>query len=120
MNPSVSLFIYSIMVIGTAVGIICLSRFIGKRPMTAEKTIPYECGMDPIEMPHTLFSVKFYIVAIIFVVFDVETVFIYLWAITVQDMGLFGLIEMTFFVGVLFIAFLYVWKKGGLDWKLQE
>jgi NADH-quinone oxidoreductase subunit A len=117
MAPSVSIFIYALLVVGSAAGIILLSHFIGRRPMSSDKTVPYECGMDPIEKPTTLFSIKFYIVALIFVIFDVEIVFIYLWAIIVRDMGLFGLIEMAVFIGILLIAFFYVWRKGGFDWE---
>jgi NADH-quinone oxidoreductase subunit A len=117
MTPSVSLFTYTLLVVGTAVVIILTSRFLGRRPMSSDKSVPYECGMDPIEKPTTLFSIKFYIIALIFVIFDVEIVFIYLWAIIVRDMGLFGLIEMTVFIGILFIAFFYVLKKGGFNWE---
>jgi NADH-quinone oxidoreductase subunit A len=73
--------------------------------------------MDPIDKPTTLFSIKFYVIALVFVVFDVETVFIYLWAIIVDKMGLFGLIEMVVFIGILLVAFFYVWRKGGLKWE---
>lgn len=97
--------------------IVVISHFLGKRPMTAVKTIPYECGMDPIDKPSSLFSIKFYVVALVFVIFDVETVFIYLWAIIVEKMGVFGLVEMAVFIGILLIAFAYVWRKGGLKWE---
>jgi len=114
---SYSLFFYIFLVVFSGVAIIAISRFLGKRPLTAVKTIPYECGMDPIDKPNALFSIKFYVVALVFVIFDVETVFIYLWAIIVEKMGIFGLIEMAVFIGILLIAFAYVWRKGGLEWE---
>ena len=117
MTTSYSLFFYVFLVVFSGVAIIVISRFLGKRPMTAAKTIPYECGMDPIDKPNTIFSIKFYVVALVFVIFDVETVFIYLWAIIVEEMGVFGLIEMAVFIGILLIAFAYVWRKGGLKWE---
>jgi len=115
--PSLSLFVYTLLVVGTAVAIILLSHFLGKRPLTDEKTIPYECGMDPLDTRKHRFSIKYYIVALLFVIFDVEIVFIYLWAISVRDMGLFGLLEMFIFVGILLVAFVYAWIKGGLTWE---
>lgn len=117
MAPSLSLFVYTLLVVGTAVAIILLSHFLGKRPLTDEKTIPYECGMDPLDTRKHRFSIKYYIVALLFVIFDVEIVFIYLWAISVRDMGLFGLLEMFIFVGILLVAFVYAWIKGGLTWE---
>ena len=117
MTSAASLFMYSLLVVGFAAGTLMVSHYLGQRPLTAEKTKPYECGMDPIDTPATVFSIKFYIVALIFVIFDVETVFIYLWALVVKKLGLFGLIEMAVFIGILLIAFFYVWKKGGLHWE---
>lgn len=117
MAPSFSLFVYTLLVVGTAVAIILLSRYLGKRPLTDEKTIPYECGMDPLDTGKHRFSIKYYIVALLFVIFDVEIVFIYLWAVSVRDMGLFGLFEMFVFIGILLVAFAYAWKKGGLTWE---
>lgn len=114
---SYSLFFYILLVVVSGVAIVAISYFLGKRPLTSEKTIPYECGMDPIDKPTSLFSIKFYVVALIFVIFDVEIVFIYLWAIIVEEMGVFGLIEMFVFIGILLVAFFYAWRKGGLDWE---
>ncbi|MBN2569561.1 MAG: NADH-quinone oxidoreductase subunit A [Deltaproteobacteria bacterium] len=117
MPDSYSLFFFIALVVFSGAAIIVISYFLGKRPLTAAKTIPYECGMDPIDKPNTIFSIKFYVVALIFVIFDVETVFIYLWAIVVEKMGIFGLIEMLVFIGILLIAFFYAWRKGGLKWE---
>jgi NADH-quinone oxidoreductase subunit A len=116
-TSSLSLFFYALLVAGTAAAIILVSHYLGKRPLSAEKTIPYECGMDPVSTEDHRFSVKFFTVALLFVIFDVETVFIYLWAVSVRHMGIFGLLEMFVFIGILLAAFAYVWKKGGLTWE---
>jgi NADH-quinone oxidoreductase subunit A len=117
MTSAGSLFFYAFLVVGFAVGILLVSHYVGRRCITSEKTFPYECGMSPFDRPSTLFSIKFYIIALIFVIFDVETVFIYLWAVVVKKLGFFGLVEMGVFIGILLVAFFYVWKKGGLSWE---
>jgi len=113
---AISIILYLTLVVGTAVAIIVISSIIGRRPLSAEKSIPYECGMLPLEKPDALFSIQFYKVALLFVIFDVETVFLYLWAIVVKDLKLFGLIEMVVFIAILLVAFIYVWRKGDLHW----
>jgi len=117
MTSAGSLFTYSLLVAGFAIGTLVVSHYLGQSPLTPEKTRPYECGMNPIDKPDTLISIKFYIIALIFVIFDVETVFIYLWALVLKKLGLFGLCEMAVFIGILLIAFFYVWKQGGLHWE---
>jgi NADH-quinone oxidoreductase subunit A len=81
-----------------------------------EKQEPFECGESPIVSPHQRFSVKFYLVAMLFIVFDVEAVFFYPWGALFADLGWFGLIEMATFVLVLGVGLAYVWLKGALDW----
>jgi NADH-quinone oxidoreductase subunit A len=66
------------------------------------------------------FPVKFYVVAMLFIVFDVETIFLFPWAISVRQLGLFGLVEMAVFIAIVFVAYVYVWKKGGFDWEGRE
>src|SRR3954471_17975543 len=80
------------------------------------KLSPYECGNDPIRLPRgERFSVKFYVVAMLFIIFDIETIFLYPWAVTFRRLGLFGLVEMAIFLGLVFIAYAYIWRKGGLE-----
>jgi len=81
-----------------------------------EKQEPFECGESPIVSPHQRFSVKFYLVAMLFIVFDVEAVFFYPWGALFTDLGWFGLVEMTTFVVVLGVGLAYVWMKGALEW----
>ena len=81
------------------------------------KLSAYECGNDPVRLPRgERFSVKFYVVAMLFIIFDIETIFLFPWALTFRQLGLFGLGEMSVFIGLVFVAYVYVWKKGGLDW----
>jgi NADH-quinone oxidoreductase subunit A len=82
------------------------------------KLSAYESGNDPVRLPGgERFSVKFYVVAMLFIIFDIETIFLFPWAVTFRQLGLFGLIEMAIFIGLVFVAYVYIWKKGGLDWS---
>jgi NADH-quinone oxidoreductase subunit A len=81
------------------------------------KLSPYECGNDPVRLPRgERFSVKFYIVAMLFIIFDIETIFLFPWAVTFRQLGLFGLGEMAVFIALVFVAYVYLWRKGGFDW----
>ena len=77
----------------------------------------YECGMDPIGTPYIPMDIRFYLFALLFVVFDVESLFLYPWAILFRDLGMGGFIEMMTFVGVLFLGFIYTWRRGALRWQ---
>jgi NADH-quinone oxidoreductase subunit A len=82
------------------------------------KLSAYECGNESVRLPRgERFSVKFYVVAMLFIIFDIETIFLFPWAVTFRQLGLFGLIEMAVFIALVFVAYAYVWKKGGLDWS---
>ena len=117
MTASISIFIYLLLVVGSAALILFGSHWVGRRPLTAGKDVPYECGMPPAERGNTQFPVRFYKVALLFIVFDVEIVFLYLWAVVVRDLGAFGLVEMFVFIAVLLAALVYVWRKGDLQWE---
>ena len=90
-----------------------------KRP-TPAKLAPYECGIVPEQLPRDRFPVKFYVVAMLFIIFDVETIFLFPWAVTFRQLGLFGLVEMAIFIALVFVAYIYVWRKGGLDWSTDQ
>src|SRR5437773_7955721 len=91
-----------------------------KKPLPA-KVAPYESGIDPIRLPKAeRFPVKFYVVAMLFIIFDIEAIFLYPWAVAFRSLGLFGLVEMIVFIGLVFVAYLYVWQKGGLEWEGPE
>jgi NADH-quinone oxidoreductase subunit A len=88
---------------------------------TPAKLSPYECGIEPERVPKgERFSVKFYVVAMLFIIFDIETIFLFPWAVGFRALGVFGLVEMAVFIGLVFVAYLYVWKRGGLDWERGE
>jgi NADH-quinone oxidoreductase subunit A len=85
---------------------------------TPAKLAPYECGIEPARLPAgERFPVKFYVVAMLFIIFDIETIFLFPWAVGFRQLGLFGLVEMAVFIGLVFVAYVYVWKSGGLDWR---
>jgi NADH-quinone oxidoreductase subunit A len=105
-----------IMAGGIATAIITLSWLIGQRKPTRAKMMPYESGMTPVGDARQRFSVKFYLVAMLFILFDVEAVFIYPWAVILRDLKHFGLWEMLVYIGIFLVGFFYVWKKGVLDW----
>jgi NADH-quinone oxidoreductase subunit A len=78
---------------------------------------PYECGCEPIGTARERFPIKFYLIAMLFILFDIEAVFLYPWAILYKKLGVFGLVEMGVFVVILFVGYIYVWKKGALEWE---
>ena len=96
---------------------IYVSSKVGPRKPSAAKEAPYECGITPERLPNERFPVKFYLIAMLFIIFDVEIVFFYPWAVIVRELRLFGLAEMGVFVGLLLVAYVYIWKRGGLDWE---
>jgi NADH-quinone oxidoreductase subunit A len=85
-------------------------------PPNAEKGMPYECGITPESDSRGRYTIRFYVVAILYVIFDVETVFLYPWAVQYRVLGLFGLIEMLVFLGILIVGYIWVWKRGALEW----
>jgi NADH-quinone oxidoreductase subunit A len=114
----IPIFIFFAVATGFALTVIFLSAIFGKRKITPQKMLPYECGMDPIGEARKPFSVKFYIIAMLFIVFDLEAVFLYPWAVILRkDLKVFGLVEMAVFIGILLVGFIYVWKKGALEWE---
>jgi len=97
--------------------LIGLSWFLGKKVGNKVKDSPYECGMRPTGSAKERFSVKFYLVAMIFILFDIEAVFLYPWVVVYRDLGLFAFVEMFVFVALILCGFYYIWKKGVLDWS---
>lgn len=98
-----------------------LSKLMGpSRPEQKNKLVVYESGMDPVGSAHERFSVKFYLVAMLFILFDIEVIFMYPWAVRYKEMlnlyGMFPFIEMLVFIAILFVGYIYVYKKGGLKW----
>jgi NADH-quinone oxidoreductase subunit A len=97
---------------------LAVSALVRPRKPTIPKREPYECGIEPTRLPKSeRFPVKFYVVAMLFIVFDIEAIFLYPWAVEFRALGFFGLMEMAVFIGLVFVAYLYVWQKGGLSWE---
>jgi len=114
------LLIHVLIVAAIAVGMVVLSWFIGQHKRNRVKMSPYECGMTPVGNVRGRFSVKFYMVAMLFILFDVEAVFLYPWAIRLKHLGMFGFWEMLVYIGIVLAGFFYIWKKGVLDWNKPQ
>jgi len=96
---------------------VVLSHHLGPRNPTPEKSAPYECGMPAVGDARDRQSVKFYLVAMIFLLFDIEIAFLYPWTMALRDLGWTGLVQVVLFVAVLTFGYVYVWRKGALDWR---
>ncbi|MDJ0871395.1 MAG: NADH-quinone oxidoreductase subunit A [Gammaproteobacteria bacterium] len=107
------------LVIGILFGVIpMLAGFLlGPRRPDDEKLSPYECGFEPFEDSRMKFDVRYYLVAILFIIFDLEIAFLFPWAVVLDEIGLFGFLAMMLFLAILVIGFIYEWKKGALEWE---
>jgi NADH-quinone oxidoreductase subunit A len=94
-----------------------LSALLGKRVKNRFKAMPYECGVTPTGNARERFSVKFYLVAMVFILFDIETVFLYPWAVVYRELRMFAFVEMLLFIILILAGFFYIWKKGALEWS---
>jgi NADH-quinone oxidoreductase subunit A len=101
-----------------AAGSVAMSSVVGPKRYNRAKLDSYECGIEPTQQPvgGGRFPVKYYITAMLFIVFDIEIIFLYPWAVHFDAMGFFGLVEMVLFIATVFVAYAYVWRRGGLDW----
>jgi len=111
------ILIFLILVAGFAVVSLVGSLILGMRKPTPEKLVPYECGMQPVGTARDRFSVKFYLVAMLFLLFDIEAVFLFPWAVVYRGLKLFGFFEMLLFIATVLAGYIYVWKKGALEWE---
>lgn len=98
------------------VATLLISYLVQPRFPEAEKLSPYECGTEPFSDARMPFPVRYYIIAMLFVIFDIEVIFLYPWAVAFDKIGLIGLVEMLIFIGLFLIAYVYAWKKGALEW----
>ncbi len=111
------LLIHLLLAMALAGAILLASTLVGKHRPTREKLQPYECGVPPTGDAREPFSVKFYLVAMVFILFDVEAIFLYPWAYVYRELHWFGFIEMLLYILILLAGYLYLWKKGALDWS---
>ncbi len=119
---AISILILFALAAATALGIVLISALFGRGRKSEEKLLPYECGLDPVGSSRQRFSVKFFLVAILFIVFDVEVVFLYPWAIVFRDFKAAGEGPMAFavaavFLGILVLGLIYAWGRGALEWE---
>lgn len=111
------ILLFTILVTIFGVASLLISQWLAPKNPTAAKLAPYECGIEPVDDPGThRFPVKFYLIAMLFIIFDIETVFLFPWAVISKRLGVAGLVEMGVFMAFLFGAFIYVWRRGGLEW----
>ncbi|MDH5649200.1 MAG: NADH-quinone oxidoreductase subunit A [Gammaproteobacteria bacterium] len=106
-------------VVGLLVGVVpmLLGWMLGPSRPDSEKNSPYECGFEAFEDTRMKFDVRYYLVAILFIIFDLEIAFLFPWAVVLQEIGIFGFLSMMLFLGILIIGFIYEWKKGALEWE---
>jgi NADH-quinone oxidoreductase subunit A len=102
---------------GISGAILTLSALVGQHKHNRSKDQPYECGITPTGDAREPFSVQFYLVALLFILFDIEAIFLYPWALVYRDLRLFGFVEMLLYIIILFAGYVYLWKKGALDWN---
>ena len=116
-NPYFPVLVLLVIALAMSVGFVLLSQALGPKRYDRIKYSVYECGVDPLTPAAVRVSVKFYLLAILFILFDLETAFLYPWAVLFRSLGLFGFVEMAVFVGILLVGLVYAWKKGALDWQ---
>ena len=120
MSNYVPILIQLILAVGLAVGLVAISELIGWRRRSKVKSAAYECGITPQGDANRGFAVKFYLVAIVFILFDVEAVFLLPWAVVFRQLKWLGFIEMLVYIGIVLTGFAYIWQKGVLDWNQPE
>jgi NADH-quinone oxidoreductase subunit A len=108
-----------ILAVTIGVALVALGVLLGKRVKNRVKDLPYECGVQPVGTAQERFSVKFYLVAMLFILFDIEAIFLYPWAVVYRELKLFAFVEMLLFIVLVLAGFFYIWKKGVLDWSKE-
>jgi len=105
--------------IASAIGVVMIAagRILGPHRPDKEKLSPYECGFEAFEEARMKFDVRYYLVAILFIIFDLEIAFLFPWAVVLREIGMFGFLSMMLFLGILVVGFIYEWKKGALEWE---
>ncbi|MBI5084442.1 MAG: NADH-quinone oxidoreductase subunit A [Acidobacteria bacterium] len=124
--PTTSIEIYfpvlvqALLGLGLAVLLVSLGFLLGKRVKNRVKEMPYECGITPVGSAKDRLSVKFYLVAMLFILFDIEAIFLYPWAVVYRELKLFAFFEMLLFIALVLAGFFYIWKKGVLNWAEEN
>jgi NADH-quinone oxidoreductase subunit A len=111
------ILVHLLVLIALAATILGLSAWVGVKRPSRDKLTPYECGISPVGNARERFSVSFYLVGILFILFDVEAAFLYPWAVICRSLKWFGFVEMLLYIAILLTGYIYIWKKGALDWS---
>ncbi len=109
--------VFMVIAAGLAVALMTIGFVFSPNRPDAAKLSPYECGFEAFEDTRMKFDVRYYLVAILFIIFDLEIAFLFPWAVVLDDIGVFGFVAMAIFLGILVIGFIYEWKKGALEWE---
>ena len=117
MNEYIGIIVAFVLAGAIAGGMVLLASTLGRKRPSAVKLEPFECGMTPFSLPGGKLAIKFYLTAILFILFDVELVFLYPWAVVYRKLGMLGLVEMGVFLGILMVGFVYAWDNGALEWQ---
>ncbi len=117
MNEYIGIVVAFVLAGAIAGAMVWLGSTLGKKNPTPAKLAPFECGQDPIALPMGRLAIRFYLIAILFILFDVELVFLYPWAVVYRDLASLGLIEMGICLGILMVGFVYAWDNGALEWR---
>ena len=117
MEGHLAIAVFVLLGAGFVAATLVFSRLLQHRSVSDEKYSPYECGSDPVGPPWVQFKIGYYVYALLFVVFDIETVFLFPWAVAYGRMGMFVLVEMAIFIGILGVGLAYAWKEGALSWR---
>jgi NADH-quinone oxidoreductase subunit A len=118
LNPYLGILLLTVAAGGFLLTMVLLAAFLGPKKETKTKQMPWECGAIPVgSVREQRFSIRFYLVAMLFILFDIEVIFMYPWAVVLEQMGMFALLQMLSFMAVLVVGLIYVWKKGVLNWN---
>jgi NADH-quinone oxidoreductase subunit A len=118
LTPYIPIFLFILIAAGFAVATLIFARLVSAEKPNAVKLEPYECGIEAQGDARDRYSIRYYLIAMLFVIFDIETVFMFPWAVSLDRLALFGLIEMLVFLFILVVGYFYAWKKGALEWQL--
>ncbi len=115
-EPYIPILLFILIAVGFAILTLLVSKVLHAERYGKVKLEPYECGIEPVTDARDRYSIRYYLVAMLFVIFDVETVFLFPWAVIMDELALFGLIEMMVFLFILVVGYFYAWRKGALEW----
>ena len=116
-NEYLPIIVFMLIALAMGVAPLVLTQFLAEQKPDAEKLSAYECGFEAFEDSRMQFDVRFYLIAILFVIFDLESAFLFPWAIVLDKIGFFGFVEMVLFLVILLVGYIYAWKKGALQWE---